>query len=280
MITLLLAVLFITTGCMKLEQPPTTDVPTQSTVDVSKKISFGQIDTFEDGFNAIKKIDAKYQISFEQEGLFGVVAKKEYVPHIVEELRNLQEALGPEGKLDPEEIRKKDPLKRTEKELASLLISARIQMIKSQGAFHRGYSQGLKGLVGDGFYCREEKELQSTINSFNQSAQHASNAILYIDQVLTDSEAITWELVGTDESKPLFYYTPVELMHSQLKTNKRIIHEYCNTNVRLKGRPRSSAFISFEGTGFKDLYVEPGRVIPAKLWRELMGPIRKPVVAK
>jgi hypothetical protein len=278
MAVLFIAVLFLT-GCIQLEKEDSmakgVDTNEKSPVDLSKKISFDKVDTFEGTFKAIKEIDKKYQISFEQEGLFGVLVQKDLVPHILEDLERLKKTIDPRDSMDPEKIIEKDITKRTEKELSFLLVIARIKMVESQAAFHKGYSQGLKGLVGDGFYCNEEPIMQESMQAFNQSAQFAADANHYLDELLTNTETKTWQFIGIDEEKPLFYYSPLEVMHSQLRVNRLILYEYCHTKNRLKGRNPKTVFVNFEGTNHKDLFIKPVRVMPARLWRELTTPLRK-----
>lgn len=281
-VSLLILLLLLIPGCLKLGKPDLKHFSTkQSAADVSKPLNFGSVDSFEETYEGITMIDEKYNINFQQEALFGLMVKEEYIPLIKTDLDNLRKKLDPTGTEKSESFFNISPRDRTEKQLGLLFIDARKKMIESQEQFHRGYSFGVQGLVGDGFYCREEPLITQSFEAFNLSAITAADAKYYFDELLTGSDAITWNLIGVGDKKPVFYFSPLELMWAQLKINRIILHEYCHDERRLQGKPSDKVFVDFTGSKNSDLFISPRRIVTPKVWKILTAPIQSstPLVA-
>lgn len=242
-------------------------------VDVTKKLDFGSVKDFEDVYDGIALIDQKYGISFKQEVLFGLMVDKEYIPHIKKDIDALRKKLDPSGAENVETYFPIFPQNRTEQQLGLLFIDARRKMIESQEKFHEGYSFGVQGLVGDGFSCREEPVILASIGALNDSAKAASTAKYYFDELLTDSKDITWEYVGVNDDRPLFYGAPSEFMWAQLKVNRAILREYCHSDIHVKTQPRDMRSVSFDQAKHKDLFINPRRTLSRKQWQVLTAPL-------
>ncbi len=242
-------------------------------IDVNKQLNFGSVKTFEDVYDSIVLIDKKYGISFKKEVLFGLMVDKEYVPHIKKDLDALRKKLDPGGAENVETYFPIFPQNRTEQQLGLLFIDARKKMIESQEKFHEGYSFGVQGLVGDGFSCREESVILASISALNDSAKMAATAKYYFDELLTDSKDITWEYIGVNDDRPLFYNAPGEFMWAQLKVNRAILREYCHSDIHIKTQPRDMRSVSFDQAKHKDLFINPRLTLSRKQWQVLTAPL-------
>lgn len=276
---LMLSVGIFSAGCAKLKEKIPLKIQEKPQIDVNKQLDFGKLETFNDVFDAVLMIDKKYQVDFKKEALFGALADINYIPYIKQDLAKLRKQLDPAESITTESIIKEFTRNRTQKQLGILFVDARTEMIKSEEQFHKGYSKGTQGLVGDGFYCREEEMLLETINSFNTSVQQAKKVMYYFDELLTDSQEITWSLIGVEDAKPLFYYSPVADIKEQLTANRAAISQYCSEE-RLKGKPKEKAFISIDQDKYPDLFIQPQRVIVKKIWRIIQEPIAGKIEAK
>lgn len=235
--------------------------------DVTKQLDFGSVKTFEDVYDGIALIDQKYGISFKKEVLFGRMVNKDYIPSIKSDLNELRKKLDPAGTENVETYFSIFTPNRTEQQLGLLFIDARRKMIESQEKFHQAYSSGTQGLVGDGFSCREEPIILASITALNESAQLAVNAKYYFDELLTDSEDITWEYVGVNDDRPAFYNAPSEFMWAQLKVNRAILREYCHSDIHTNKMPRESRSVTFDPNKHKDLFINPRRTMSRKQWQ-------------
>ena len=244
-------------------------------IDITKQLDFGPVKNFEDVYGGIAMIDEKYGISFEKEVLFGLMVNKEHLPFIKQDLDALRKKLDPSSAENVETYFPIFPPNRTEQQLGLLFIDARKKMIESQEKFHDGYSFGVQGLVGDGFSCREEPIILASISALNESAQLAADAKYYFDELLTDSKDVTWDFIGINDDKPLFYHAPVELMWAQLKVNRAILREYCHTDIHTNAMPRESRSINFGSKTNKDLFINPATVMTKKQRDVLLAPLRK-----
>lgn len=272
---LFLLFLLVFPALTKLQKPSLKSFySTRNTADVSKPLRFGGVSSFEEAYDGIKMIDDKYNLNFRKEALFGLMVKEEYIPYIKTDLDNLRKKLDPAGTVNSEDFFNLTPIDRTEKQLSLIFIDTRRKMIESQEEFHKGYSSGVQGLVGDGFYCREEPVITESIQAFNRSAQHAADAKYFFDELLTDSAEITWDLVGVEDEKPVFYYSPVESMWAQLQVNRRILEEYCHDKRRFGGKPIEKIFVSFDQSKHADVFVSPRKVIVPKMWNILTEPVQ------
>lgn len=244
-------------------------------VDVNTQLNFGSVKTFEDVYDSIVMIDQKYGISFKKEVLFGLMVDKEYIPHIKKDLDALRKKLDPGGAESVETYFQIFPQNRTSQQLGLLFIDARRKMIESQEKFQEGYSFGVQGLVGDGFSCREEQVILASIAALNDSAKVAATAKYYFDELLTDSKDITWEYIGVNDDRPLFYNAPSEFMWAQLKVNRAILREYCHSDIHTDKMPRESRSVTFDPKKHKDLFINPTMVMTRKQWAILTAPIRE-----
>ncbi len=268
--------LLLTPGCLKLEKKELQHAYQvgESVVDVSKPLQFGTVRSFENAYEGVRMIDDKYNIDFKKEALFGLMVNENLVPHVKRDLDGLRKKLDPEGTLNAEDFFNITPNERTQQQLGIIFIDARRKMIEAQELFHQGYSFGVQGLVGDGFYCREEPIIMLSIQAFNISAREAATAKYYLDELLTNTKDITWEFVGVKNEKPLFYYSPSEMMWTQLKINRRILTEYCHDEDKLRGKSVENVFVNFQGSGHKDLFITPSRNLLPKVWERITSPIQ------
>ncbi|MDO8642087.1 MAG: hypothetical protein Q7R76_00650 [Candidatus Woesearchaeota archaeon] len=275
----LVLVPLLLSGCLKLYQHNGTSVyqtkDNATNIDVNKPLNFGSLNTFEDMFGAIVLIDDKYGISFKQEALFGLMADEKLIPHIKRDLEDLRKKIDPVSSITPELVFALAPDSRTPQQLGALLVDARMKMIESQEKFHLAYASGVQGLVGDGFYCREQPVLFASIDALNQSAKTAATAKYYLDELLTGNTNPAVPFVGVGDQKPVFYYSPNELIWDQLKVNKAIINEYCNTDLHNKaGKSRDSIFVNFDQSKHKDLFINPSSIVFPSQWKLLTEPVR------
>ena len=237
-------------GCLSLLDGNVNQSATQQKekdMQSSRPLSFGNVKTFRDGFQEIKKIDEKYNADFHKEQLGKFIVDLQDIQAMQDDLHRLVEQITGNKQINFELLANKK--EKTEIDLVLLFIAARLEMLESEKYFQFGYQHGNAGLVGDGFFCSEKPFIFDSLDNFNTSIVHGLNSTLYLDVLLTQTENITHALVGINDNKPQFYATPLQHMSDQLKKNKQMVLLSCTNQtgkdtyviIDTKGQPKKAS---------------------------------------
>jgi hypothetical protein len=215
-ITSLIILLFLVSGCLTLD-----NVPEGSGIEFNTTI-----ETFEQGFNEVVRIDQLHKANFRKEKLGGAIVPLERIPIMIEDLQRLRHHIDPMQR-DAEAVAKILGKDRTERDLAITFIDSRIEMLKSEEQLQLGYQFGNEGLLGDGFFCRERDLIFKSLGHFKKSVQHAKESSYLMDIMLTDTKEETWDLVGINDDRPKFYFSIWRDMEAQIHYNTRLFNKHC-----------------------------------------------------
>lgn len=239
----LFSVVMLLSGCLQLLR--TSPSSEQEQAPEEKRVSdlqFGEVKTFQDGFNEMAKIDEKYKTTFRQERLGTFVVDQQDIVPMQRDLWRLVEHIKGTRDIDFEAL--SHDLNRTDVDLTLLFITARIEMLESERHFQLGYRFGNAGLVGDGFFCSERPFIIESIAAFNESVKHGLNSTYYLDALLSDLNGTTPRvLIGVDDKKPEFYKAPFQTMGAQLKKNMDLVRSSC-----LNATDENDVYVTLENT--------------------------------
>lgn len=256
LLALVMGILLLTAqGCLKLDTE-------KWTLDESEKnlyapLTFGSVNNFAEGFAEIQRIERKFEIDFKQEQLYKTMVREETIDLAIAEFKRLRKYIVDSNNLAVAEFTAEKILEvpepdRTELQLILFFIDARVHMLKAQLNLHKGYKHGMRGLVGDGFFCLEKPFILDSLESFNESVAHAQKAHLYLDELLTATKEITWEHVGVRENKTAFYNSLIGETAKQVKVDNMVFWRNC------KDEPADSkVYISMERVKDKNVFIVP-----------------------
>jgi len=212
-------------GCLSLLSPQSQEAGANTTD--AAPLRFGEVKTFKEGFEEMRRVDERYHTDFHTERLGTFVVHQADIPAMESDLFRFIDHVAGTHDIDFERLSHK--MGKTELDLLLLFASARIEMLESERYFQEGYQYGDAGLTGDGFYCSERPIIFKSLDAFNASVRHGLNATYYIDVVLTDLDRapVTHRLIGIDDLRPEFYKAPFQTMAAQVRKNVELVSTNC-----------------------------------------------------
>ena len=170
--------------------------------------------TFEEGYNALKKIDERYDTSFHTEMLNGTIPSADTIQLMLKDLKDFEAPLDKNSQTP-------------DMRALFLFLDIRKLMLTSEWYFQKGVGIGDIGLVTDedGFSCGEAKYIIDSAFYFNETFIYASKAEEELDDLLymTMNHPKIWELVGVQDNKTAFYYSDLRyIRHIPLNSMKSL----------------------------------------------------------
>ena len=156
-------------------------------------------------YNKMEKISKKYDTSFRIEELNASVVTLEKVQDLIEEIDKVK----------------------TNDEPSAKIKEIRLDMLKSELYWELALQQGPIGFASDGFKCSEKPFLEMTGDYLNKSWFHASQAIVNLDEFLYQYPEYR-EVVGFEDTKTNFFYSPAGWLKSQARYNRELYAEICS----------------------------------------------------
>ncbi len=179
--------------------------------------------TFEEGFKELQDIDINFNASFHDEKLNKTTVKKENIKPMLDELKKFEDTL---------DKRSKSP----HIEALLLFIDIRKMMLTSQWYYHLGREFDDRGIVIDeqGFSCREAEDVLEAAFFFNETITYASFAQSELDDLLYSYQEIPklHQVVGTDENKTRFFYSPLDYYSLVVRTNLAAVKKHCPIEIK------------------------------------------------
>ena len=163
-------------------------------------------------YNEIKILDQKYGGDFRNEMLNGTMVAFDNLSLMRDELIELREDLVKKGVYKTKS--------------AILLIDVRLNMLESQKFWYSAKNLGDKGIVTDGFSCRELPEILLSRSYYNESLSYGLKAITTMDSMLIYYPE-SRELFGVDKDKIKFYYSPFGVITFIIEENSYAMKKFC-----------------------------------------------------
>ncbi len=184
--------------------------------------------TFQEGFNHLEEIGKKYGVAFHTEALNYSMVAQDQIPVMMGELEDYRNQL------------KKEKTTMDNQALQDF-IEVRLLMLNASKYFQLGHNIGSIGTVTDklGFRCAEINYILSTNYYYNLTIYYGTKAENSIDDMLRIYQSIpyVWSIIGTDENKTLFYYSPLGRLDTITKDNTKALVKNCHYDANKPLKP-------------------------------------------
>lgn len=171
---------------------------------------------YKSSYEEIKALDQKYGGDFRNEKLNETMIAFDNLSLMRDDLIELRESLVEKG------------INKTKS--AILLVDVRLNMIESQKFWYAAKNLGDKGVVSDGFSCKELPEILLARSYYNESYNYGLKAIKTMDSLLIYYPE-SRELFGVDKDKIKFYYSPFGDITIIIEENSYAMKKFCGYNL-------------------------------------------------
>ena len=159
----------------------------------------GNVDSFEEGFKYVEKLDHKYDTSFKSEQLNWSLINRESIDPFIADLESFKVTLDEQEQT--QDVR-----------AVQTFVHARTLMLQSQKNWILGEDIGLIGEVHDeeGFRCSEFQYIINAALYYNASWILGLEAMTTLDILLSEYKDVEGvkKLVGIDDTKAAFFKSP------------------------------------------------------------------------
>lgn len=181
--------------------------------------------SFKEGFEEINKTDNKFNTNFHDERIKVTMVPLKDIDNLIEELKELRENIK-KTKDSPDKGALLD------------FINVRIFMLISEKNFQLAQEIGDIGLVGDeaGFRCSEVPYILEATAYYNKSRTYGIKALNGLDTILYEHREVKGlqDIIGLNENKTWFYYSPFDEVKNIVRTNSESINKICRSKVVTK----------------------------------------------
>lgn len=151
-------------------------------------------DSFKSNFAKLRVIESGYGISFSTERVNETILTPETA-----------------GQLEKDVVSLKEKISRgtgsEQKDASLLFMDARLLMLEAQKHYIMAKSYGKQGDIYDGFRCTDYPYVLNASYHYNLTYWVGDEAMFQLDEVLRKYN-FTKEIVGVDETRPMFYKGP------------------------------------------------------------------------
>lgn len=167
---------------------------------------------FGSGIAEVRKLDFRYGTSYHEEMLNGSTVPLEKIDPMLAELDKLSAQAN--ASLSGDDAASFDNF-----------VKARQEMLESERYYTMTFAYGSPGNIWDGFACKDIGPLLNVSRLLNKTLEHGWHATILLDAALRPASTRT--LIGADENKPQFYYSPFIHFVKTIHSINKSIDVYC-----------------------------------------------------